>query len=149
MFLINFHLYRLISSYKRHTRPSPYPSATSTSRASQFTHKDIPYTNAPLPPLVIRPSPSPNLISRSRSSLSLFDGECGYWKALSTFLVVGVGLTGLAILFRVWPLPLSLFPADATSRLHDPDFISSVIEQATDISRILMAISDATANTGE
>nr|XP_027216073.1 proline-rich receptor-like protein kinase PERK2 [Penaeus vannamei] len=121
------------------------------------------FTYGPPPPPLPQPSGGPPLSygppppaptdfqfpTSYGNSLSLFDGECGYWKALSTFLVVGVGLTGLAILFRVWPLPLSLFPADATSRLHDPDFISSVIEQATDISRILMAISDATTNTGE
>ncbi|XP_042874666.1 formin-A-like [Penaeus japonicus] len=98
------------------------------------------------------PPPAPTdfqLPTSYGNSLSLFDGECGYWKALSTFLVVGIGLTGLAILFRIWPLPLSFLPAAATSRLNDPDFISSVIDQATDISRVLMAISDATMNKDE
>ncbi|XP_037792772.1 peroxisomal membrane protein PEX13-like [Penaeus monodon] len=127
--------------------PPPLPGGPS------FTYGPPPPLPQPSGPLSYGPPPpAPTDFQFPTSygnSLSLFDGECGYWKALSTFLVVGVGLTGLAILFRVWPLPLSFFPADATSRLHDPDFISSVIEQATDISKILMAISDATMNTSE
>lgn len=82
------------------------------------------------------------------SALSLFDGECGPWKGLSTILLMLGAATGLGLLLRVWPLQFNkiLGPDGAeaiTSRLSDPAFLSSVYEQVSDISRVLSNIKKA------
>ena len=86
-----------------------------------------------------------NCVSFS-SVASLFDGECGPWKALSMFLLLVGAATGLGLLFRAWPADLKLLKLAeeaATSRLSDPAFLSSMYEQLSDISRVLMNIKDA------
>ncbi|XP_071546794.1 uncharacterized protein [Panulirus ornatus] len=105
------------------------------------------YGPPPPPPL----SPSSSLKYQQPSSygsaFSLFDDSCGRWKALSVFLVAGIALVGLALVFGLWSLPLSVSVGeDDTSKLTDPAFTSSVYEQIGDISRILMAIKDTTDN---
>lgn len=78
--------------------------------------------------------------------MSLFDGECGHWKALSIFLLVIGAATGVGLLLRSWPLHLNNvlgLDDETTSRLSDPAFLSSVYEQVADISRVLMNIKDA------
>ncbi|KAK8403650.1 hypothetical protein O3P69_000027 [Scylla paramamosain] len=100
----------------------------------------------PAPPAGNSFSLKPNKYKFYSNALSLFDGECGHWKALSTFLLAVGAATGLGLLFRAWPLNFKILDftdEETTARLTDPVFLSSVFDQVADISRVLMNIKEA------
>ncbi|MPC08079.1 hypothetical protein E2C01_000652 [Portunus trituberculatus] len=106
----------------------------------------------PSPPAGNSFSLKPNKYKFYSNALSLFDGECGHWKALSTFLLVIGAATGFGLLFRAWPLNFKILDftdEDTTARLTDPAFLASVFDQMTDISRVLMNIKEANYDYNE
>merc|ERR1712198_206455 len=69
---------------------------------------------------------------------SLLDGKCGYWRGMALFLVVGIALTGLGIIFNLYPLQEFLFQDHSSTSGIDADYIVSVLRQVDDISNVLL-----------